>query len=62
MKEKQLESSKLTVDEAYIIYKLRSDPSLWETLNKYIRPNGTVRTESEVKKLKENIKGVFDLN
>lgn len=62
MKEKQLESSKLAVDEAYVIYKLRSDPSLWETLNKYIRPDGTVRTEAEVKKLKGNIEGVFNLD
>lgn len=44
--------SDLTIEEAYVIYKVRSDPSLWEILNKYIKPNGTIRSEAEARSLK----------
>ena len=41
----------LSVKEAYLIYKVRSHPELWNMLNKYIKPDGTVRTEAEARRL-----------
>ena len=51
MKNDQTKNSPLTVEEAYVIYKVRSNPELWKVLNKYIRPDGTVRTEAEARRL-----------
>ena len=61
MKEKAINVSEITAEEAYVIYKVRSNPELWKVLNKYITPDGKVRTEAEVRRLKGNEGGVFKI-
>ena len=50
---------KMTIEEAYILYKVRSHPEIWKTLNKYIKPDGTIRTEAEAAAFKGE--GVFKI-
>ena len=51
----------LTVDEAYVLYKIRSNPELWKTLNRYIKPDGSIRTEVEAAAFNAKIDGIFKI-